>query len=481
MRTTHIALTGIALIIAAGFYLLLIQLLRDTRIETFQATEETLVDTANLLAAFLEGSTNTAGQTDTAALDAALTSARSRIFAARIQSMVKDRVALHVYVTDAVGKVIYDSKGLDTGKDFSKWNDVKLTLAGGYGARSTRTDPGDPSTSFMHVAAPIRSGGKVSGVVTVVKAKSDQKAFVAAQRERIIQSCFMIAAGLLLFVGAVFFWLFHPMRLLSEYARSITSGKRPPLPGLGLGREARTLGRAIESMREELEGREYAGRYIRTLTHELKSPLSAIQGAAELLEEPMPEEQRRRFLTNIRNETERAGKLIRRLLRLSEVERQKTLEAPSAVDLAALMRRAAGDVEALAASRRICLSIHCPDETVFVTGTGELLHSALLNLLENAIDFSPPGGVVDFSYQAPAGPRTGPSVSITDQGPGIPDYAKPRLFERFYSLKHATTGRRGTGLGLCFVKEVALLHHAEITLTSPGPANGTRALLTFPA
>lgn len=482
MRTTHIALAGIALIIGTGFYLLLIQLLRDTRIETYQATEETLVDTANLLAAFLENSTSAAGVTDTAALDAALSSARARILSARIQSMTKDRVALHVYVTDAQGKVRYDSKGTDTGKDFSKWNDVKLTLQGTYGARSTRTDPKDPATSFMHVAAPIHADGKIVGVVTVVKAKSDQKAFVAAQRRRIFQSCAMIAAGLLLFVGAVFFWLFHPMRRLSEYARNITSGKRPPLPALGLGREARTLGRAIESMREELEGREYADRYIRTLTHELKSPLSAIQGAAELLEEPMPEEQRRRFLTNIRNETERAGKLIRRLLRLSEVERQKTLEAPIAVDLGMLMRRAAGDVEALASSRKLTLTLQCPDETAAVTGTEELLHSALLNLLENAIDFSPPGGVVEFCYQAPATPAHGPAITITDQGPGIPDYARERLFERFYSLKHVATGRRGTGLGLCFVKEVALLHQAEITLTSPAgpPGFGTRATLTFP-
>jgi two-component system sensor histidine kinase CreC len=265
------------------------------------------------------------------------------------------------------------------------------------------------------------------------------------------------------------------MRQLSDYAHRITSGQRPPLPRLGHGKEARTLGRAIESMREELEGREYAGQYIRTLTHELKSPLAAIQGAAELLEEPMPDEQRRRFLTNIRSETKRAARLIRRLLRLSEVERQKTIESPQPVPVGDLISRLATDAAALAASRQVALNVTPPVIPLTLTGTPELLHSALLNLLENAIDFSSPGQSVDFTFTT----DPDPVFIITDSGPGIPDYAQPRLFERFYSLKQSQTGHRGTGLGLCFVREVALLHHAEVTLQNrKGP--GAEARLSFP-
>ncbi len=338
----------------------------------------------------------------------------------------------------------------------------------------------------MHVAAPIKAADKIIGVLTVVKAKSDQAAFVTQRRRQILESGLLIGGGLLLFVGAVFFWLFRPMRQLSEYAQSITSGNRPALPRLGLGREARALGKAIESMREELEGREYAGRYIRTLTHELKSPLSAIQGAAELLEEPMPEEQRRRFLANIRSETARAETLIQRLLRLSEVERIKTLESPESIPVSYLMDQLVEDTTALAASRNVRVQAVPPPAGSVVTGTPELLHSALLNLLENAIDFSPDGGVVNFTFTPAADPaaggESGPAFVITDHGPGIPDYAEARLFERFYSLKQAQTGRRGTGLGLCFVREAALLHGAEVSLANrpADEGSGAVAILRFP-
>ncbi len=472
MRTTHLALTGIALIIAAGFYLMVSQLLQDSRIEVYQATEETLVDTANVLAALLEG-TLQQDKPDAGALDVALRVAGQRKLHAQIQSLTKERVGLQVYVTDAEGVVVYDSAGKEQGQDFSKWNDVARTLKGQYGARATRLNPADPMSSVMHVAAPIMSGDKIVGVLTVVKSKADQAPLVNEQRRRILQSGLLIGGGLLLFVGAVFFWLFRPMRQLAEYAENISSGKRRSLPRLGHGKEARSLGKAMEKMREELEGREYAGHYIRTLTHELKSPLSAIQGAAELLQETMPEEQRQRFLNNIRSETERAERLIRRLLRLSEVERLKSLESRQEISVIALMEQLKQDATALAASREVTLNIRVPNHAAVISGTAELLRSALLNLLENAIDFSPPGGTVEFSFDA------GATFTIKDHGPGIPDYAQPHLFERFYSLKHAQTNRRGTGLGLCFVREVASLHGAEVRLENRPAAEGTGAVATF--
>ena len=472
MRTTHVALCGIALIIATGFYLMVSQLMRDSRTEIYQATEETMVDLANVLAASLEVTLH-AEKPDTGVLHAALEAAGKRSFEAPIQSLTKTHVDLQVYVTDADGIVIYDSLGKSNGQDFSKWNDVARTLQGKYGARATRTNPADPGSSVIHVAAPIHAADKIVGVLTVIKRKADQDPLVKEQRRKIMQSGLLIGGGLLLFVGAVFFWLFRPMRQLSEYAHKISSGQRPALPRLGHGKEARTLGAAMEQMREQLEGREYAGHYIRTLTHELKSPLSAIQGAAELLEETMPEEQRQRFLANIRTETERAERLIRRLLRLSEVERLKSLETRQEIDVKELMTQLQQDATALAASRNVTLNVTFPDTPSTIHGTTELLRSALLNLLENAIDFSPAGGNVDFTFVPES------TFNIADHGPGIPEYAKPHLFERFYSLKHAQTQRRGTGLGLCFVREVATLHGGEVSLENRPPSEGPGAVATL--
>ena len=99
-----------------------------------------------------------------------------------------------------------------------------------------------------------------------------------------------------------------------------------------------------------------------------------------------------------------------------------------------------------------------------------------MNLLENAADFSPPDATVSVSLGVT---NDSAIIAIRDHGPGLPDYALPRLFERFYSLKHQLTGRKGTGLGLCFVKEAAELHHGTVTLTNH-PEGGALALLTLP-
>ena len=84
-----------------------------------------------------------------------------RDIGANIWGFRKSQAEYRVYVTDAAGTVVFDSAGRDLGRDYSRWNDVLLTLRGQYGARSTRSDPDDDSTSVMHVAAPIRDGRRI--------------------------------------------------------------------------------------------------------------------------------------------------------------------------------------------------------------------------------------------------------------------------------------------------------------------------------
>jgi two-component system sensor histidine kinase CreC len=111
-----------------------------------------------------------------------------------------------------------------------------------------------------------------------------------------------------------------------------------------------------------------------------------------------------------------------------------------------------------------------------VRGDSFILRAAVTNLLENAIDFSPRGESVDISLN----PKTEAiELTIRDHGPGIPDYAKDKIFERFYSLRHHNADRKGTGLGLPLVKEAAELHGGEIQL-NPANGGGTIARLTLP-
>ena len=112
-------------------------------------------------------------------------------------------------------------------------------------------------------------------------------------------------------------------------------------------------------------------------------------------------------------------------------------------------------------------------------GESFLLESALHNLLQNAIDFSPAGGAIRIRVAPDAAAQTA-AITVEDDGPGIPDYALPRLFERFYSLARPGSGRKSSGLGLCFVREAAALHRGSIHVKNRTDIPGTRAVLRLP-
>jgi two-component system, OmpR family, sensor histidine kinase CreC len=478
MRATQLALLAVVIIVAAGFALLADHLLRDIEAENYQATEEVMVDMAEMLAALVEQDIAADGRIELEALRIAMGSATERRLFAPIFELSKEKVTASVYVTDQKGVVIYDSdQGTLEGQDFSQKRDVLLTLRGIYGARSSRTVPQDSSTSIMHVAAPLHHAGKVVGVLTVRKPKMDQWAFIVKKRHSVQLSLLLISCGIVLFVCAVLFWVMQPLRRLTAYAQALQRGERTPLPELRSSQEVQALAQAMEDMRTELEGRDYAARYVQTLTHELKSPLAAIRATAELLaEDRMEPAQRERFLASLRSETERTEHLIRQLLRLAEVEQMKSLERVQSVNLGEVVEHAVSELHHAAQAKQLKCELQLPEQPLTLRGDEMLLKRAVMNLVENAIDFSPTAGTISITLSSGEGTA---QLVIGDEGPGIQDFAQGRLFERFYSLKHQATGRKGSGLGLCFVKETAELHGGSIALSNRQP-KGAEARLQLP-
>jgi two-component system sensor histidine kinase CreC len=229
-------------------------------------------------------------------------------------------------------------------------------------------------------------------------------------------------------------------------------------------------------MRERLEGRRYVEGYVHTLTHELKGPLAAIRGAAELLaEDTMPAVERRRFLANILGQEERMRKVAERMLNLARVEQQAALQESVPVDLVRLTGEAVEAVAATARAHGVTIAVAGP-AALTVTGEPFLLRQALGNLLENAIAFSPSGGCIDLRLGTAPGLAT---LSVRDRGPGVPDYALDRVFERFFSLPRPDGTAKSTGLGLSLVREVAALHGGTARLTNH-PQGGALALLELP-
>jgi two-component system sensor histidine kinase CreC len=355
--------------------------------------------------------------------------------------------------------VVLDSSGAAVGQDYSRWNDVYLTLRGEYGARSTRSDPSDANSSVMHVGAPIRDNGQIIGVVTVAKPNSSLQPYVdRTERRLLVYGAGLIGLGLL-FGALLSWWLSAALRRLTAYAQAVSDGRRVEVPHYR-GGELEQLATAVEHMRTQLEGKAYVERYVHTLTHELKSPLAAIRGAAELLQDEMPLAQQQRFVSNIDSESVRMQQLIERLLNLAQVEQRQGLEERVAVPLAGLVDEVLKAQAARIEGKQLRVEQQISTDLT-LTGEPFLLRQALGNLLENALDFTPVQGVLRFSAE-----RVGEQIEfrLFNQAEAIPDYALPRLSERFYSLPRPDSGRKSTGLGLNFVEEVVKLHGGSLSI-----------------
>lgn len=449
-------LLGYFLVVGLAAWFVLNVFVEEVKPGVRATLEDTLVDTAQLLAQLVAEDVK-AGDLPHAAILSRMQNYARRTVDVKIGGVRKVSLDYHITMTDLKGQVIFDSENKEVGKDYSRWNDVYLTLQGKYGARSTRTDPLDDATTVMHVAAPIMDNGRIIGALTVSKAISTITPFIERSQRKILRrSAWLLLASLAIGIGFSL-WLNHSLRKLQRYATGVENGEKIALPALG-NNEIGTLGRALESMRDKLEGKQYVEQLMHTLAHELKSPIAAIQASAELLNEEMPVADRQKFLANIVEQNQRQKQLIDKLLALIKIEKQQTLENVETIDIAFLLKQVEQDAAGAMQAKGLYLEIE--SMSLNIRGDSLLLRQALGNLLDNAIAFAPLGSrlLINSSQE-----NDFLNISIIDNGPGIPTYAMPRIFDRFYSLARPDAPK-STGLGLPFVREVALLHGGTVTI-----------------
>lgn len=474
MNITGRLLLGYFLIVALAAWFVLRVFTEEVKPGVKQAMEETLLDTSQILAE-LAAPEMKSGKLDIGRFEQAVRRYQEREPLSAIRGFKKHEGNIRVYVTNAKGIVIYDSDGEAEGQDYSKWNDVYLTLRGDYGARTTRDDPNDEGSSVMYVASPIMDGPRTVGALTVAKATSSVQPFIDRSRNRIARAGLWLMGGALV-IGLLFtWWLSRSIGKLRRYAREVSLGSKVPLPDMG-GGELAELGKALAEMREKLDGREYVENYVHQLAHEMRSPLTALMGSAELLDENLPPQERTAFSANIREQSQRLKDMMDKLLALARLEQRNELAETVPVNLGELIERVVADHAIRMKQRNIsCNRALLTDASV--TGEPFLLRQAIANLLDNAIDFSPDHGEIDIRLETSSGLHL---LTVQDRGAGIPDYALPRIFERFYSLARPGTHAKSTGLGLPFVREVALLHRGSIALENV-PQGGALASLILPA
>lgn len=207
--------------------------------------------------------------------------------------------------------------------------------------------------------------------------------------------------------------------------------------------------------------------FVANVSHELKTPLAAIQGFVETMQDDaeMPAETRQRFLERIARQVHRLGTLVQDLLTLSRLDEQRPLDGPVVPqDLAALVREVGRDLQPLADKRRIVLRVQVPAAPLWLAADAEALRQVVGNLVDNAIKYTPEGGMVAVSLADQAGRAR---LEVVDTGIGLSPDDQERVFERFYRVDRARSRELGgTGLGLSIVKNTVRNLGGEVGVRS---------------
>lgn len=465
---------GYFLIVGLSGWVLLRVFVSEVKPGVRDAVEDVMVDSAQLLAELARDDL-LANRLPGGRFAQSVEAYRLRPIKATIWGLEKQTLDLRIYVTDAAGVVRYDSERKAVGDDYSQWRDVARTLRGDYGSRSTRDDPNDQTSGVMHVAAPVRDGDRIVGVVTVAKPSRTLAPIIARGENAVLRQGLMLLGVTLLIGGAFTVWLTLSMSRLVRYAHLLAAGSPAEPPSRGRD-EIGELSRALAQLRNEVDGRAYVEHYVQHLTHEMKSPLAAIGGAAELLAEAdLPVAERNRFIANVQTQSQRLQTLIDKLLRLAQLEQLRELEAPVTLSVSALFSDLEQAMSTQAARQSLTLRFSA-DPAAQLVGDPFLLSLALTNLIQNALDFSPAQGTVTCTATRDA---TQVHITVRDQGPGLAEFAGERIFERFFSLPRPNGSPKSTGLGLPLVREIAVLHGGTIQLENL-PDGGARATLSLP-
>jgi two-component system phosphate regulon sensor histidine kinase PhoR len=205
--------------------------------------------------------------------------------------------------------------------------------------------------------------------------------------------------------------------------------------------------------------------FISSISHELRTPLTSIKAYTETIlhDFDMPEQTKRQFLGIVDEESNRLANLIEGLLEVSRLESGTVKISREPVDITAIIRGVWSALQPLADKKNIQLNIDVGDELPQLLGDESKIQSAVTNLVNNAIKFTPEGGQVSVSARQQADEIV---IRISDTGMGIPKEALAKIFERFYRVPHPGKQIPGTGLGLTIVQKIVTMHGGRIEVES---------------
>jgi signal transduction histidine kinase len=369
-----------------------------------------------------------------------------------------------IRILDSQGVVLVDSLQTGQGVDLSGEPLVAQALVGGYAGPSIAPD----GMQEMEIAAPILVGGRLAGVVHLSQSMRDITAVMSDLRLRWLLAT-AVALGLsgvvgLLLSGAIS----RPLRRLTVAAGAVAEGELDQQVPVGTEDELGQLSRAFNEMTARLsDARQMQVDFVANVSHELRTPLTAVKGLVETLRDGAVDDTnvRDRFLETVEDETDRLIRLVNDLLILSRADSEALNLRREPVDLVEFAAATVDKLAPWAADQDITVQVDAGDGIPPALVDPDRVEQVLVNLLDNAITFSRPGGLVTVSVAEAPGPMV--RVQVRDEGIGIPAEALPHIGERFYRADQARSrAEGGSGLGLAIARALVEAHGGSLSVES---------------
>ncbi len=383
-----------------------------------------------------------------------------------------------IRILDAHGLLLVDSEQqLLQGADLNDDPLVAQALSGQYASQTDRA--ADPPA--MLAALPVIAEGQLVGAVYLSQPLRDVLAVMRDLRLR-----WLLATGVALLLSGVVGLLLsgaiaRPLRRLTAAAGAVADGRLDLEVPVESRDELGQLSRAFNEMTARLRfARQTQTDFVANVSHELRTPLTAVKGLVETLRDGAIDDAqvRDRFLQTVETETDRLIRLVNDLLVLSRADSEALNLQCSEVDLGQLAREMANRLAPQAAARQVALGVDANSERLIALADHDRVEQVLVNLLDNAVKYSRPGGTVTVAVSDTTEQML--AVQVRDEGIGIPAADLPRIGERFYRSDRARSrALGGSGLGLAIALALVEAHGGRLWLEST-EGQGTVVTFTLP-
>ena len=359
------------------------------------------------------------------------------------------------------GDAFSDDPEFEESLNTEEFHDAIQQVMQGIGILLHSEEGTDPTFT---VGAPWWRDNRVAGAV-LIRTKAVR---IESGLSEIFWKVVLLAVAVFVLSGIVMFLFvksrLKPLKQLGTAAGRIADGDFSARVNEKAGdKELREVSSAFNTMTRKLEGVEESRReFVANVSHELRSPITSIRGFAEgMADGVIPAEEQPKYLRLVANESKRLSGLIDDLLALSRLERDDVQLNLAVFDINEMLRRAVirrmNDLD----RKKIEVSCEFEEDACPVKADSDRIEQVVINLLDNAIKFTPEGGSIQL---ASAVKEKTVEVTVSDSGTGVPPEDRDKVFDRFFTADRAHTAGKGTGLGLSISKRIMEMHGQSIRL-----------------